>query len=152
MFPMLHGPSSVLCHFRKEVSAASPKACLQSAISLQNVKSHHHRAKEKREGENMGRKHRRDELRRTASSVLSWLSGSVVCSSNPPGRPNPNLPVVFNHFLLHFSLYCSQKSTFSGANLIAIADSMSGCWVGEQGRAIPVAVSICICVYLYLFL
>lgn len=80
---MLHKSSSVLCHFREVVCAASPKACLQSAISLQNVKSHHHRAKEKGEGENLGRKHGRGELREQQLQSFSVSLSRLLLSAHP---------------------------------------------------------------------
>lgn len=81
---------------------------------------------------------------------FSW--SAVVCSSNPPKRSNPNLPMVLNHFLLYFSLYCSQKPTLLGANLAAIADGVSGCCVGRQGRAVSVPISVYIYTYSYMYI
>lgn len=53
LFPVLQKSSLCLCHFKKEVCAASLKAHLQPALSVQNVKSHQDRPIEKREAENL---------------------------------------------------------------------------------------------------
>lgn len=107
MFPVLQRSSPCLCHFKKEVCVASLKARLQPALSLQNMKSHQHRAKEQREAENLERKHERGELKESSFSIFLILSSTVLWSFKPSDRPMPNSVVVVNHLLLYFSLYCS---------------------------------------------
>lgn len=109
MFPVLQKSSLCLCHFKKEVCAASLKAHLQPALSVQNVKSHQDRAIEKREAENLEKNHRRGELK---EPQLQYFPGSLIHSFLPLQAPNrlmPNLAVVVHHLLLNFFPFIAPR-------------------------------------------
>lgn len=98
-----------LCHFKKEVCVSSLKVHLQPVLSLQNVKSHPHRAKEKRETKNLERKYWRSELK---EQQLLYFPSSLIHSfllPQAPKRTYVQLAMVFNHLLLYFPPYCFQN-------------------------------------------
>lgn len=81
-----------LCHFKKEVCVSSLKAHLQPVLSLQNVKSHQHRAKEQRETENLERKYWRSELK---EQQLLYFPSSVIQFSAPPSPQKDLCPTSY---------------------------------------------------------